>query len=82
MYVRSNKALLMHIYPKKADFGLFWTSFEKLALENTYFGCVTALPMYGDPCVTVTWPYISSCAYSTWPGGSSAAIKAWMVRHE
>jgi len=41
-----------------------WATSEKLALQNMVFGCVTALPMYGDPCVTVTEPYISPCAYS------------------
>jgi hypothetical protein len=39
--------------PKKARLRAVWTSFEKLALKNTYFGCVAALPMYGDPCVRV-----------------------------
>jgi hypothetical protein len=47
MYVWSNKTLLMHIYPKKARFRAVWASFEKLALENTYFGCVAALPIPG-----------------------------------
>jgi hypothetical protein len=42
-----------------------WATFEKLALQNMVFGCVTALLMYGDPCVTVTEPYISPCAYSS-----------------
>jgi hypothetical protein len=38
-----------------------WATFEKLALKNMFFGCATALLMYGDPCVTVTEPYISPC---------------------
>jgi hypothetical protein len=38
-----------HKYPGKPDIGLIWTTFGKLALENMYLGCVTALHMYGDP---------------------------------
>jgi hypothetical protein len=50
--------------PRKAKFWADLGDFRKLALENMYFGCYTALLIYGDPRVTVTEPYISPCAYS------------------
>jgi hypothetical protein len=67
-YVRSGQQSGTHAHksPEKPDFGRVWTTSEKLALQNMYLGCVTALLMYGDPCVTVTHPYISPCAYSTY----------------
>jgi hypothetical protein len=49
MYVQVNIALLMHTNPQKARFWADLGDFEELALENMYLGCVTALPMYGDP---------------------------------